>query len=217
MRTSSAANTGADKDSEKRQRAAIEAYAKRAGLIIVEQFYDAAVSGADAIESRPGFSAMLTKLAGNGVRVVVVETASRFARDIIVQETGFRMLQGLGIQLVAADSPTSFVEDTPTAKMVRQILGVVSEFEKAMLVAKLKGARDRKRARTGKCEGRRSYAEMPGGPELIAAAKQLADQRPRLSLRQIAAELATRGYITRKGEPYSAMGVRSMIAQARRL
>ena len=31
LRTSSAANVGADKDSDKRQRAAIEAFAKRAG------------------------------------------------------------------------------------------------------------------------------------------------------------------------------------------
>jgi len=37
-RTSSAANVGADKDSEKRQRAAIEGFAKRAGLEIVDWF-----------------------------------------------------------------------------------------------------------------------------------------------------------------------------------
>jgi len=35
------------KDSEKRQRAAIEAFAKREALEIVEWFYDPAVSGAD--------------------------------------------------------------------------------------------------------------------------------------------------------------------------
>ena len=35
MRTSSATNVGADKDSEKRQRAAIEGYAKRAGMSVV--------------------------------------------------------------------------------------------------------------------------------------------------------------------------------------
>ena len=34
MRTSSSTNVGADKDSEKRQRAAIESYAKSAGFII---------------------------------------------------------------------------------------------------------------------------------------------------------------------------------------
>jgi hypothetical protein len=42
MRTSSAANLGRDKDSEKRQRAAIEGYAKAAGYVVAEWFYDAA-------------------------------------------------------------------------------------------------------------------------------------------------------------------------------
>jgi len=49
LRTSSATNVGADKDSEKRQRAAIQTFAKREGFEIVAEFYDAAVSGADAI------------------------------------------------------------------------------------------------------------------------------------------------------------------------
>ena len=54
IRTSSAANVGADKDSDKRQRAAIEAFAKAAGYDIVAEFYDAAVSGADPVAERPG-------------------------------------------------------------------------------------------------------------------------------------------------------------------
>jgi len=49
MRTSSAANVGGDKDSEQRQRAAIEGYAKHAGIVIVDWFYDAAVKGADPV------------------------------------------------------------------------------------------------------------------------------------------------------------------------
>jgi Resolvase, N terminal domain len=47
LRTSSAANVGADKDSDRRQRQAIQTFAKRAGFEIVAEFYDAAVSGAD--------------------------------------------------------------------------------------------------------------------------------------------------------------------------
>ncbi len=43
IRTSSAANVGADKDSDKRQRAAIEGYAKRAGFVLIDEFNDAAV------------------------------------------------------------------------------------------------------------------------------------------------------------------------------
>ena len=45
MRTSSATNVGRDKDSEARQRAAIESYAKAASYTIVDWFYDPAVKG----------------------------------------------------------------------------------------------------------------------------------------------------------------------------
>src|SRR5215210_4059148 len=82
LRTSSLANVGADKDSDKRQRGAIATFAKHGGFEIVDEFYDPGVSGADPIETRPGFSALLDRIEGNGVRTVVVEDASRFARDL---------------------------------------------------------------------------------------------------------------------------------------
>jgi DNA invertase Pin-like site-specific DNA recombinase len=66
LRTSSA-NVGPDKDSDKRQRAAIVAFSKRAGFTLVGEFYDAAVSGADPVDQRPGFAQMLQRLAANGV------------------------------------------------------------------------------------------------------------------------------------------------------
>jgi len=113
MRTSSAANIGDGKDSEARQRKAIEGYAKAAGMVIVDWFYDAAVSGADRIEARPGFTALLARIAGNGARTIIVETANRFARDLMVQEVGFAMLRDLGVTLIAADSPASFLDGWP--------------------------------------------------------------------------------------------------------
>ena len=214
MRTSSATNVGDGKDSEARQRKAIEAYAKATGMVIVDWFYDAAVSGADPIEARPGFTAALARIAGNCVRTVIVETASRFARDLMVQEVGFAMLRELGITLIAADSPSSFLDDGPTSKLIRQILGAVSEFDKAMVVAKLKGARDRARRERGKCEGRKSYAERSGGQELISLARQLHSNpkgRPH-SLRKVAAGLAEHGFVTPSGRAYSASAVASMLA-----
>ena len=89
---------------------------------------------------------MLEALEANGTKTIIVETANRFARDLMVQEVGFATLKARGIDVVAADSPTSFLDDTPTARLIRQVLGAISEFEKAMLVAKLKGARDRSAA-----------------------------------------------------------------------
>src|SRR5215475_9445874 len=160
LRTSSAANVGPDKDSDRRQREAIQSFAKRAGYELVAEFYDAAVSGADPIDTRPGFAAMLERIEGNGVRTIIVETANRFARDLMVQEVGYAKLRERGISLVAADSPNAFLDNTPTAKLVRQVLGAIAEFDKAMTVAKLRGARDRKRRANGKCEGRKSFAEM---------------------------------------------------------
>ena len=215
MRTSSATNVGEGKDSEARQRKAIESYAKTAGTVIVDWFYDAAVSGADPIETRPGFAAAMARIAGNGVRTIIVETANRFARDLMVQEVGFAMLSELGVTLIAADSPSSFLDDGPTSKLIRQILGAVSEFDKAMTVAKLKGARDRVRRQHGKCEGRKSYAEREGGQELVALARQLhANPRGRSpSLRTIAGALAAQGFVTPTGRHYSASAVASMLTE----
>ena len=130
----------------------------------------------------------------------------------MVQEVGHAMLRGRGIDLIAADNPGSFLDDTPTARLVRQVLGAISEFDKAMTVAKLRGARERKRRDTGKCEGRKSHAEV--NPELVALAKQLRRRRPKggqMSLRAISAELAGRGYLNELGRPFAARSIKNMV------
>ena len=97
LRTSSKANVGADKDLDKRQRAAIDAFAKATGYEIVETFNDAAVSGADFVGERAGFVAMLERLLSNGAKTVIVESPDRFARDLMVQLAGHDMLKAKGV------------------------------------------------------------------------------------------------------------------------
>jgi DNA invertase Pin-like site-specific DNA recombinase len=110
------------------------------------------------------------------VRVIIVESPDRFARDLAVQMAGHDYLKGLGIALVPTSAPDFFAEDTPTAVLVRQVLGAIAQFEKASLVAKMKAARDRKRAETGeKVGGRRSYSE--DRPEVVKLAHKLARRR----------------------------------------
>jgi DNA invertase Pin-like site-specific DNA recombinase len=128
----------------------------------------------------------------------------------MVQEVGFAMVRDLDVALIAADSPASFLDDGPTSKLIRQILGAVAEFDKAMTVAKLKGARDRARRRDGKCEGRKSYVERDAG--MVAVAKAIKNRGGRVSLRDVAAELAAQGYKTPSGKPYSASAIASMLA-----
>ena len=214
-RTSSATNVGADKDSLKRQKEAVVSYAKANGIEIVREFYDAAVSGADPIHEREGFAALLAYMQSNGARTILIENASRFARDLIVGITGHSMLKNLGFDLVPVDAPSHYIDDTPTAKMVRQILGAVSEFEKAQLVTKLKGARMRKKAATGqKVEGRKSYQET--APELVLEAKRLRRKNPatgkRRSLETVAQELFEAGYMTSTGKPFAAAQISRLLA-----
>jgi hypothetical protein len=103
---------------------------------------------------------MLERIASNGVRCIIAESPDRFARDLTVQLTGHDFLRSLGIALIPVTAPDFFTEDTPTAVLIRQVLGAMAQFEKTSLVAKLKAARDRKKAATGKCGGRRSYFEL---------------------------------------------------------
>jgi DNA invertase Pin-like site-specific DNA recombinase len=214
LRTSSASNVGELKDSDKRQRAAIDAYAKAAGVEIVGEFYDAAMSGADPVGARPGFARMLEALLANGARTIVVESPDRFARDLMVQLAGHDMLKAKGLTLIAASSPQHFTEDTPTAVLVRQVLGAIAEFDKTTLVAKLAAARTRKRKATGlKVEGRKSHAEAR--PEVVALAKALRRRKPKggqLSLRAISAELASQGHFNEVGRPFNPNSIAAMLA-----
>jgi len=71
-----------------------------------------------------------------------------------------------------------------------------------------KAARDRKKAATGKCGGRKSYAEAR--PEVVVMAKKL--QAGGMSLRKISATLAAQGHLTAGGKPYVASAVQAVLA-----
>jgi len=160
IRTSSATNL--DGDSEERQKVAIYAYAEKNGYEIVQGAYDQAVKGSDYTGDRQGYKSLLEYCLDNDVQIILCENASRFARDVIVQELGYRELKELNLTLIPVDAPDYFTGDSPSLTMIRQILGAVSEFEKSNLVSKLRGARERIKAKKGKCEGRKSLEEIYG-------------------------------------------------------
>jgi DNA invertase Pin-like site-specific DNA recombinase len=217
LRTSSAAGVGSDKDSDKRQRQAIEAFARRGGFLITGEFYDAAVSGTEPLETRAGFSALLDRIDANGVRTVIVEDASRFARDLVTQELGVLALIKRGVTVLTASGDDLTASDDPFKKAMRQIAGAFAELEKARLVGKLKHARDRIRREQGRCEGRKPHAVV--SPKAVLLAKRL--RRPnrqtgtRLSLRQISTKLAEAGFVNERGQSYNPASIKSMIDGAK--
>lgn len=212
-RTSSAANVGEHKDTLKRQRAAVEGFAKGKGYALVGEHYDAAVSGADPIEERPGFSELLDRIDINGVRTVIVEDVSRFARDQKAHILGLALLRERGVTLLSADGHNLTDDTDEMVEAMISIMAVFAQVEKKRLVKKLKAARDRRSVELGRrVEGRKGYRETK--PELVREAKRLAhgNRKERLSLRAIAGRLADQGYLTRTGNQLPAAQVKRLLS-----
>jgi Resolvase, N terminal domain len=91
---------------------------------------DPGVSGADPIEVRPGFSALLDRIEGNGVHTVIVEDASRFVRELVTQELGIIALIKRGVRVLTASGDDLTDSSDPSRKMMRQIAGSFAEIRK---------------------------------------------------------------------------------------
>ena len=144
-RTSSVTNE--DGHSRQRQQDAVAEYAQRMGYQIAATRWDIHTGDSTVID-RPGFSELLAEVQAKNISVILIENASRFARDLLHQEAGVQALSKLNIQIIPVDAPETFTEDNPSRVLIRQVLGAVSEFEKASLVSKLRAARDKKRNET---------------------------------------------------------------------
>jgi DNA invertase Pin-like site-specific DNA recombinase len=95
--------------------------------------------------------------------------------------------------------------------IVDRVLSLLPRYERERLVARLRAARERKKALTGKCGGRKSYAELDAA--VVALAKEISRGERIMSLREIAAKLASLGHTPKRGagRPFSASAIRSML------
>jgi DNA invertase Pin-like site-specific DNA recombinase len=192
-------------DTWDRQQAAITKYAKAHGLQLVDEFRDAGVSGTKDLENRPGLAALLDRVESNGVRIVLVETSSRLARDLMVSEVILQQLADAGCTVIAADSGTELTGDTddPTRRLIRQVLGAVDQFEKSVTVLKLRAARDRGSRKAGRrIEGRKPFGSRPGEAAAVARIRELHRKpvgRERRSLQEICDILNAENVPTRMG------------------
>jgi DNA invertase Pin-like site-specific DNA recombinase len=148
-----------------RQRLACLKYAAANEIEVASEFADEGVTGKMELESRAGLSACIEYVRTHNVKLVLVEDSTRLARDLIVAEIVIREFQKIGVRVVAASGGVDLTEgddSNPTAKLIRQILAAVSEFERCCIVMKLRGARDRIKAETGRCDGRKPYGMHEG-------------------------------------------------------
>lgn len=138
---------------------------------LVRTFKEEGVSGTNDIANRPALVELLAALeADSSIEVVIIEKLDRLARDLMIQEAIMADFRKRGVTLISALEP-DLCSDDPSRKLMRQIFGAFAEYEKTMLVAKLKGARQRKKAATGRCEGIKPYGHNEEEREVLRVMK----------------------------------------------
>ena len=197
-----------DGDGFERQLIAIKQYAAANGIKIVKVFREEGVSGTTDWDDREAFAEMMALLLTNGTRTVLVENLSRLARDLLVQESIITDFRNKRLELVSVAEPDLDGND-PTRVLMRQMLGAFHQYEKAMIVAKLRGARQRKKAKTGRCEGRKPYGFRAGEQPVIEQIHTLRGKG--LPLQKIADRLNHQGIATRTGKQWTAVQINRLV------
>lgn len=194
-----------------RQLEAIRTYTKAHNIRLAKVFRDEGVSGTKDLLNRPALAALIQALHGDGVKLVLVEKLDRLARDLMIQESILHDLTRSGFQLVSVTEP-DLCSNEPSRKLMRQIMGAFSEYEKQMIVLKLNGARARIRAKEGRCEGRKPYGYREGEKVVLDRLKHL--RLAGLAYDRIATQLNTEGLPPRSGKRwYPGVVRRVLLAQ----
>jgi DNA invertase Pin-like site-specific DNA recombinase len=198
-----------------RQVETVKKFSRDNGYNIRETFRDA-FTGTEA--DRPEFNRMMASILANGVRIILVESLDRLARDVMVQSLLLAKLAQHEISLincVTGEDVTASMSEDPMRKALIQIQSVFSELEKSRLVAKLRRAREAKKATSGKCEGRKAFGEKNGEADSLALMRSLRRRRngKRLSFANIADELNRRSVPTRTGAKWQTTTVRNILSR----
>ena len=162
-------------------------------------------------EDRPAFSEMMGVLLNNGVRTVLFERLDRLARDLMVQESVIADFQRKELKLVSVSEP-DLCSDDPSRILMRQMLGAFFQYEKTLLVAKLRGARQRVKAQNGRCEGRKPYGDRQGETAVIERIKAL--RLTSMAVDKIADQLNAEGIKPRAGVRWHGTSVRRVLLAA---
>jgi DNA invertase Pin-like site-specific DNA recombinase len=197
-----------DGDGFTRQLEAIKKYAAQGDLKISKVYREEGVSGTTDWENRSAFSEMMVSLLANGTRTVLIEKLDRLARDLMVQESIIADFKRKGLTIISVAEP-DLCSDDPSRVLIRQIMGAFFQYEKTMIVLKLRAARVRMRTSEGRCEGRKPYGTRPGEAQVIDRILSL--RASGTALDTIAETLNAEGISPRSGLQWYGSSVRNIL------
>lgn len=193
------------------------------GFHLITVFSDEGISGAKDVEGRPGLAAALNALE-TAASVLVVAKLDRLARALTIQEAVLAQAWKFGATVFTADLGEVQKDDPddPMRTAMRQMVGVFSQLERAMIAARLRSGRRLKAAQGGyagygspqfgmRAEGRQLIPDL-GEQATVARIRELRESGT--GLRAIAQTLNDEGRPSKRGGPWHTETVRRVLQRA---
>jgi DNA invertase Pin-like site-specific DNA recombinase len=119
--------------------------ADRSGWIVTAVFRDDGISGAKGRDRRPGLDAMLKAVTRREVDLVAAWSVDRLGRSLpdLLHLLGELQARGVDLFLHQQAIDTS----TPSGRLLFSMLGVFAEFERAMIVSRVRAGLERTKAK----------------------------------------------------------------------
>jgi DNA invertase Pin-like site-specific DNA recombinase len=202
------------------QRQAVRDYCKAHSLTLVAIHSDEGLSGSNGLDTRQGLATALAAIERHEASVLVVYRLDRLARDLVLQETTITRLRAAGASVLSVTEP-DIDSDDGTRVLVRQILGAVGQYERALIRGRMMAGKAQKVAHGGYGGGRPAFGYRAQDGELVpdvveqqavTLAKQLHAEG--LSLRAIGACLAAAGHWPKAGERWAPTQVNRLVHRA---
>ncbi len=206
------------------QRQAIKRWAVKHEHKIIETHADEGVSGAKDLDERLGLADALALLKSGKAEGLVVYRLDRLARDLVLQEQLLAEVHRAGGRVFSTSEAEQHYlvddPDDPSRRLIRQVLGAVSEYEREMISLRLRSGRRRKAELGGYAYGSPRFGCAAVGRELVPDEEERETLRRMqqlraegASLRAIAATLDGEGRRPRRSDRWHPATVRRALEQ----
>jgi DNA invertase Pin-like site-specific DNA recombinase len=204
------------------QQQAIRKFCRDNKTRLVDIATDAGISGSNGLDKRLGLAAALVRLEAGEAECLVVYRLDRLARDFVLQEMLMSRLNDAGTPVLSVTEPdVDTISADPTKVLIRQILGSLGQYERALIRARMEAGKVLKAARGGYVGGQPGYGMKAVNAELALEHEEsdivnlvLSLRSQGRSYREICVALDSAGFKPRRAARWHPMVVRS-IAQRR--
>ena len=162
------ARVSTDGQSVENQLRELEAIAVKEGWEVVERFVDKGISGSKGREGRPAFDALCKGVVRREFNLVAAWSVDRLGRSLQDLVTFLNELHSKHANLYLHKQGIDTT--TPAGKLLFQMLGVFAEFERSMIVERVKAGLKRAKA-DGKTLGRPRVSKAVEGKVLALRRK----------------------------------------------